>query len=103
MGVQDAGQRHPPPGQLLDDAGIRGGIQPQPAVSRVDGGPEQAELTHLGEHRLGELIGVLQVRGVGYNLPIHPGADRPDQFVGQLGIHSETTIGHFPPLDSPGA
>ena len=102
VGVEDAGQRHPPPRQLLDDAGVGGGVQAQSAVSGAYGGSEQAKLAHLVEHGLGKLVGVLKVGGVGHHLSIHPGADGADQFVGQFGVHSETTIGHFLPENAPG-
>ena len=61
--VDDARQRHPAVGELLDHADVGEQVEPEPAVLLGDRDAEQAERLHLLDDRLGELVGVLQLGG----------------------------------------
>ncbi len=89
MGVDDAGDRYPAARELFDDHRVRGEVQAHPAVLLRDGHPEQAELLHLLDDRLGEEVLVVVVLGVGEDLLVdelvHHLGDRP-LLVGLLGV-----------------
>jgi hypothetical protein len=62
VGVDHAGQAHPPVGQLLDDADVGQQVEAEPAVGLGDGDAEQAELAHLVDDLGREAVLVLQGR-----------------------------------------
>ena len=78
--VDDARDRDPAARELLDDHRVGRQVEPHPAVLLGDRHPEQAELAHLLDDRLGELVGAVVVRGVGEDLLVgelaHHLADR---------------------------
>ena len=61
MGVDDAGDRDPAARELLDDHRVGGQVEPHPAVLLGDRHPEEPELLHLLDDRLGELVLVVVV------------------------------------------
>jgi hypothetical protein len=71
VGVDDAGDRHPAPRQLLDHQGVREQGFGQAAVLLGDGEPEQAHLAHPVDDLLRVLVGVLEVLSVGDDLLVH--------------------------------
>ncbi len=67
VGVDDAGQAHPPVRELLDDADVGQQVQAEPAVGLGDGHPEEPEVAHLGDDLGGKAV-----------LPFEGGCDRDD-------------------------
>src|SRR5205085_12505787 len=59
--VDHAGDRDPAARELLDDHRVGGQVEPHPAVLLGDRHPEEAELLHLLDDRLGELVLVVEV------------------------------------------
>ena len=78
MGVDDAGDRDPAARELLDDHRVGRQVEAHPAVLLGDRHPEEAELLHLLDDRLGELVLVVVVLGVGDDLLV-------DELVDHLG------------------
>ena len=70
MGVDDAGDRDPAARELLDDHRVGGQVEAHPAVVLGDRDPEQAELLHLLDDRLGELVLVVELLGDGDDLVV---------------------------------
>ena len=64
MGIDHPRDRDPPARELLDDHRVGRQIQPHPAVLLGDRDPEQAELLHLLDDRLRELVLVVVVLGL---------------------------------------
>ena len=75
MRVDHAGDRDPAARELLDDHRVGRQVEPHPAVLLGDGGPEQAELLHLLDDRLRELVLVVVVLGLGKDLLVDELAD----------------------------
>ena len=87
MGVDDAGDRDPAARELLDDHRVGRQVEAHAAVLLGDRHPEQAELLHLLDDRLGERVLVVVVLGVG-----------DDLLVGELTDHFDDRlllVGHF--------
>ncbi len=78
MGVDDAGDRDPAAGELLDDHRVGREVEPEAAVLLRDRDPEEAELLHLLDDRL--RVGVLVVVVLGV---------RQDLLVGELPDHGD--------------
>ena len=78
MGVDDARDRDPAARELLDDHRVGRQVEPHPAVLLGDRHPEQAELLHLLDDRLGEYVLVVVVLGVRQDLLV-------DELVHHLG------------------
>ena len=76
MGVDDAGDRDPAARELLDDHRVGGEVEPHAAVLLGDRHAEQAELLHLLDDGLGELVLVVVLLG-----------DRDDLLVDELVDH----------------
>ncbi len=80
MRVDDAGDADPAPAELLDDHRVGRQIETHAAVLLGDRHPEQPELLHLLDDRLGEAVLVVVVLGVGNDLLVgelaHHLADR---------------------------
>ena len=76
MGVDDAGDRDPAARELLDDHRVGRQVEAHPAVLLGDGDAEQAELLHLLDDGLGELVLVVVLLG-----------DREDLLVDELAHH----------------
>ena len=70
MGVDDAGDRDPAARELLDDHRVGGQVEAHAAVLLGDRDPEQAELLHLLDDRLGELVLVVVLLGDGDDLVV---------------------------------
>ena len=87
MGVEDAGQRHPAEGDLLDDAGVGDDVEPEAAVVGRDGHAEEAHVPHVGHELVWVGVGVLEVGGDGHDLLGHEGAHGGDELVGQALFH----------------
>ena len=68
MGVDDAGDRDPAARELLDDHRVGRQVEAHAAVLLGDRHPEQAELLHLLDDRLRELVLVVEVLGGGEDL-----------------------------------
>ena len=89
MGVDDPADADPPARELLDDHRVGRQVEPHPAVLLGDRDPEQPELLHLLDDRLGELVLVVVVLGVGEDLLVgelaHHLADRL-LLVGLVGV-----------------
>jgi hypothetical protein len=68
VGVDDAGDRDPAARELLDDHRVGGQVEAHAAVLLGDRHPEQAELLHLLDDRLRELVLVVVFLGVGKDL-----------------------------------
>jgi hypothetical protein len=75
VGVDDAGDRYPAPRELLDDHRVGGQVEPHAAVVLGDRHPEQAELLHLLDDRLGKLVLVVELLGGGDDLVVDEVAD----------------------------
>ena len=75
MGVDDPGDADPAPGELLDDHRVGRQVEPHPPVLLGDRDPEQPELLHLLDDRLGERVLVVVVLGVGDDLLVGELAD----------------------------
>ena len=82
VGVDDAGEAHPPVGQLLDDADVGEQVEAEAAVLLGDRDAEQAELPHLLDDRGGELVGVLELGGDRDDLAGDEAADGLDDLAG---------------------
>ncbi len=76
MGVEDPGDGDPAPGELLHDHRVGREVEAHAAVLLGDRDPEQAELLHLLDDRLGERVLAVVVLGV-----------REDLLVGELPHH----------------
>ena len=76
VGVDDARDRDPAARELLDDHHVGRQIEAHAPVLLGDGHPEQPELLHLLDDRLGELVDGVVVLGV-----------REDLLVGELADH----------------
>jgi hypothetical protein len=80
VGVDDPGDRDPPARELFDDHHVGREVQAHPAVLLGERHPEQPELLHLLDDRIGELVGGVVVLGVGQDLLVgelaHHLADR---------------------------
>ena len=75
MGVDDARDRDPAARELLDDHRVGRQVEAHAAVLLGDRDPEQAELLHLLDDRLGELVLVVVLLGVGDDLLVDELAD----------------------------
>ena len=87
--VDDAGDRDPAARELLDDHRVGRQVEAQPAVLLGDRDPEQAELLHLLDDRLGELVLVVVVLGVREDLLVRELADHLGDrllLVGEVGL-----------------
>jgi hypothetical protein len=102
VGVDHARDRDPAARELLDDHRVGRQIEPHAAVLFGDRHPEQAELLHLLDDRLGEGVLVVVVLGVGQDLLVgelmHHLGDRL-LLVGLLGVRLG---GHGHSLSAPG-
>ena len=78
MGVDDAGDRDPAARELLDDHRVGGQVEAHAAVLLGDRHPEEAELLHLLDDRLGELVLVVVLLGVGDDLVVDELPDHLD-------------------------
>ena len=76
MGVDDAGDADPAPGELLDDHRVGRQVQAHAPVLLGDGHTEQPELLHLLDDRLRERVLVVVMLGV-----------RQDLLIGELVDH----------------
>jgi hypothetical protein len=76
VGVDDARDGDPAAGELLDDHRVGRQVQAHPAVLLGDRDAEEAELLHLLDDRLGELVLVVELLG-----------DRDDLVVDELAHH----------------
>ena len=89
VGVDHARDRDPAARELLDDHRVGRQVEAHAAVLLGDRYAEQAELLHLLDDRLGELVGVVVVLGVGDDLLVgelaHHLGDRL-LLVGLLGV-----------------
>ena len=96
VGVDDAGERHPAGGQLLDDARVGHGVEAESAVLLGDGAPEQTHALHALDEVVRVGVGVLQVGRDREDLLLDEGAHRGDQFVGQsrIGRHEAHRTSH---------
>ena len=92
--VHDAGQAHPPIGELLDDADVREQVEAEAAVLLRDGDAEQAEAAHLGDDLVGEGVGVLEVRRHRDDVTLHEFAHRLDD----LGADDSSTASGTAPV-----
>ena len=70
MGVDDARDRDPAPRELLDDHRVGGQVEPHAPVLLGDRDPEQPQLLHLLDDRLGELVLVVELLGDGEDLVV---------------------------------
>jgi len=68
VGVDHAGDADPAPGELLHDHRVGRQVETHPPVLLGDRDAEQPELLHLLDDRLGELVLVVVVLGVGDDL-----------------------------------
>ena len=96
VGVEDAGERHPPGSELFDDAGIGTDVEAEPAVLGRDRHAEQAHRLHTLDEIVGVGVGVLEVGRDREPVPLHKAANRRDQLVGECHIG-----GHERMLTSP--
>ena len=78
MRVDDAGDRDPAARELFDDQRVGGEVEPHAAVLLGDRDSEQAELLHLLDDRLGELVLVVVLLGVREDLVVDEAADHLD-------------------------
>ena len=83
VGVEDPGQGHEAPRQLLDYPRVGHDVEAQAAVLLRDGRAEEAELAHLVEHGLREGVRQLELGGVRHDVAVHPLPDGADDLVGQ--------------------
>ena len=84
VGVEDSREAHPAPAEFFYQAGVGFGAEPETSVFGGDGRSEEAELAHLVEHLLGELICVFEFARAGDHFAIDPGGDHRDELVGDL-------------------
>ena len=75
MGVDHPRDRDPAARELLDDHRVGRQVEPHPAVLLGDRHPEQPELLHLLDDRLGELVLVVVVLGLREDLLVDELAD----------------------------
>jgi hypothetical protein len=85
VGVDDAGHAHPAARDLLDHQGIGQQGLTQAAVLLGDHEAEQPHLLHALDDRLGELVLVLELGGVGDDLLVHEAADGGEDLLLDLG------------------
>ena len=83
VGVQDAGERHPPGGELLDDAGVGRDVEAEAAVLRGDRDAEQPHGLHLLDKLFGVGVGVLELGGDRQHLFGDERPDGVDELVGE--------------------
>ena len=86
MGVDDAGDRDPAARELLDDHRVGRQVEAHPAVLLGDRDPEEAELLHLLDDRLGELVLGVVVLRVGEDLLVDELADHLDDGLLLVGL-----------------
>ena len=86
MGVDDAGDRDPAARELLDDHRVGRQVEPHPAVLLGDRHPEEAELLHLLDDRLGELVLGVVVLGLREDLLVDELADHLDDGLLLVGL-----------------
>ena len=96
--VDDAGDRDPAARELLDDHHVGRQVEPHAAVLLGDRDAEQAELLHLLDDRLGVLVLVVVVLGVGQDLLVGELADHRDDGLLLVGLsdargHSGILVG----------
>jgi len=100
--VDHPGERHPDPGDGLDDARVRGGRESESAVLLRDGGAEQTELPHLFHHVVRVLVGVLELHHPGRDLVVEPRLQRLEHRVIVGRRHESILLGRGPrPLSAP--
>ena len=87
MAVDDAGEGHPAARQFFHDAGVGEEVEAEAAVFGGDGGAEEAELAHGGDHRVRVLVAMFEGGGVGDNVAIDEAADGGDDFASECFIH----------------
>ena len=75
MGIDHPRDRDPAARELLDDHRVGRQVEPHPAVLLGDRDPEQPELLHLLDDRLGELVLVVVVLGLREDLLVDELAD----------------------------
>ena len=72
--------------ELLDDPDVREEVEAEAAVLLGDGDPEEAELLHLLDHRVGIRVGVLEVRRHRDHITRDEAAHGCDHFVANLRV-----------------
>jgi hypothetical protein len=87
MAVDDAGERHPSARQLLHHARVGREAEAEAAEAGRDGGAEEAELAHRGDHRMRVLVAMLEGGGVGNDVALDEAADGGDNLALQYFIH----------------
>ena len=92
--VDDARQRHPAVGELLDHADVGEQVEPEPAVLLGDRDPEQPERLHLLDDGGRELVGVLHLGGDGDDLARDEAAHGLDHLAADLGIGRGSHAAH---------
>jgi hypothetical protein len=98
MGVDDAGDRDPATRELFDDHRVGRQVETHAAVLFRDRHPEQAELLHLLDDRLGELVLVVVLLGVGDDLVVDEVPDHLDDgllLVGHLLVGARLLLGRY--------
>ena len=80
MAVDDAGEGHPSARQLFHHARVGEEAEAEAAEVRGDGGAEEAEFAHRGDHRVRILVAMLEGGGVGDDVALDEAADGGDDF-----------------------
>ena len=86
VGVEHAGERHPPVRQLFHQPGVGEHVELEAAVLLGDARPEDPERLHLLDHRLGVAVRVLVLGRVRDDVLAHPLANGGDELVGQRSV-----------------
>ena len=93
VGVDDAGEAHPPVGQLLDDADVGEQVETEAAVGLGDGHAEEPDLAHLRHQLRREPVLVLELGGDRDDLLRDEAPDRPDDLLADVGVGGGGLVG----------
>ena len=92
-----------PARELLHDHRVGGQVQPHPAVLLGDRDPEQPQLLHLLDDRLGELVLVVVVLGLGDDLLVDELAHHRRDVLLLIGLVEEVLGGYGHVGTAPGS